>query len=608
MRVRQHQDHRNHQKTHGTYTINTYWVKRDLDTIMEEFDWASDHRRQSRFFSTQRHTISSAEIADRLAKFLTLKNEVEQQGFLSDHQLCVSQQLANIACELREVYHYPLHELDHLDAKAALDAYFHLAESANLNEHFEKVFSPRLQFLIKRYLYLKQLDAVLSEKTAMEALHDCTSSSDTSKVQQTFDISKKALDLIDDAWDALKNVVKGKIIEKIGPFLSSSVGFIIHLGEGLSAAKIAYKAYRDASTPQRKTKIAVGSLSFAMAGAGLGLSISWVLGLTGVAVTGASLFPIIIPALLTGIYAMNIWRDAYSYHQAKKQTRQAKADYQACVARNQLYINDINTRILQREQVVKAAYQAMAPIARKIVDGETITFAESALYQVSLQQIKHCAQSDRRDYRKLAHCTAEIEMSRKKYVATKEARAEAGREVAYASIEVFANALVLAATVLTVGGVLAAASVASLGVLPLVLVGVGVMVGLGVKIVQALDERHHHTLTNGITRLFSKGWDLMRHAFSRKVSVPQQGVTRESAENALRASTLAAKGGSTRYCLSAWGEVNHLSGPEKTQPEEVTEHEPTVMVTPSADMTIEDELKPDEPTSSLPPPSSGACC
>lgn len=618
MRVRVKRDHRNQSKSHDTYTINSYWVKRDLDTIMEEFDWAADHRLQSRYFSPQRTVITKNQIADRLANFLTLKNEVAEQGFLSDHQLTIPEQLENILRELTEVYHYPLHELAQAENKLALNAYFHLAESENLFEHYEKVFSPRLQFLIKRYSYLKQLHHELQVQ-GVNAISHARKVEDVSSIKQGFDVGKKALDFIDDSWDALKNIVKGKIIDKIGPFLSSAVGFIIHLGEGLSAAKMAYKAYGDANTPQRKTKIAVGSLSFLFAGAGLGLSISWVLGLLGVGVSGFSVFPIIIPALLTGIYAMNVWSHAYAYHRAKEQTKQAKADFQNCLVHHQRCINAINVRLQQREQIVKDAYHEMAPIAKKMVEGAYVTPAERDLYENKLKQIKHCAQLDHRDYRKLAQHTVEIEKSRKLYVACKKARAEAGREVVYASIEVLANTLILAATVLSVGAVITAASLASLGVLPLALVGVGVIVGLGVKMVQALDERHQHVVTHRISKWVSKGWDLLKKPFIKSVKVPDMSM-QVQAENALRASSLAAKRGSTGYCLAEWEKTQHLSAPKPTHAEEIkaipepTQAEeiktiavPDDVVPVAVPTPIVDELAMEQ-QAPTPAPSSGACC
>lgn len=192
--------------------------------------------------------------------------------------------------------------------------------------------------------------------------------SDESALVKLMDFLKKPADILDDLWNTVRKFVPEAIGAVIGAFLIGFLFFIIHLFEAYTAAKEIYQIYQNEQERQRKTRYITSLLSFVFAGAGVGLSLSLILGalsevgVISLAVAGMAFFPIIIPGLIAGICALSLWKNSYVLHRAKEDEVSAKNSYEQLISEAyydsvkadrlfESYQNAYNDR-LKAEQVV----------------------------------------------------------------------------------------------------------------------------------------------------------------------------------------------------------------------------------------------------------------
>ena len=265
------------------------------------------------------------------------------------------------------------------------------------------------------------------------------------KFIKTLNLLKKPVDILDDAWNGTRGILSPRIVELVGPFLVGSVSVFIHLLEGYNSITEFFEAYREEQIGQRKTRLLTNFLSFFMAGAGAGLSVTLLVG--GLAemgwlateVASMALLPFLIPTLLFGIYSLSLWKHSYVLHRSKEIEEEAKKEYEN-------YIKQPNFHHSEAERLFKA-YQD-------------------------------------------AH----------------EARLTAEKEVALHTIEVAGSALVCVGILLGTAAILG--SIASFGALPLGLLIGGVALGFASKIYEYFDDKKELGPIDKLINYFRKVFDL----------------------------------------------------------------------------------------------------
>ncbi len=271
-----------------------------------------------------------------------------------------------------------------------------------------------------------------------------------SKLQVVFDIGKKIIDLLDDAWDAVRSELSPNDSSPIMTgILSGGVSFIIFLGEGIIAAKEARDVYYS-TTGQRKTKIAANVMSFLIAGAGAGLALALFASTVGASVAGAPLFVVLLPALLGAIYSMALWKKLYIFHEAKNAFNEAVKKYEDCLKK----FNDLKFACKNEKDITK---------------------------KQSLEK-------------KLQHLKSELSFLEQSKELANEKRFYAKKQAAYTAVEITCLSFTLVGTILSVGASIGLGA-ATFGALPLALIVIGVVSGMVLKFLEHKDEntRYQHT-------------------------------------------------------------------------------------------------------------------
>ncbi len=317
------------------------------------------------------------------------------------------------------------------------------------------------------------------------------------RFQVVFNIGKKLLDLGDDFWNLGRSFIGSQIVSAVSPFLIGSIFFLIHLGEGYEAAKEAYKAAKDKHTPQRKTKITKSTVVMMAAGTGFGLAITYFVSGFGVEVLGQAVFPVVIPALLTGIYVLNLFEALYSLSQIK--LKEAETAYLDALA-------DLQSAEVLFRQELQQIHQKKAKWIADLAQWETNSAnIEAPVFEMKKKEITDALQ-DLNTLEKTLHDNfksrvATFEMSKTNLIAKQEERLAAERKVAFSILELIGSAIVVTGIALSTTGfiaLLAGGSVASFGALPLALLILGVGIGFAAKVFEWRDEKNDHRYTKAI--------------------------------------------------------------------------------------------------------------
>ena len=385
----------------------------------------------------------------------------------------------------------------------------------------DEILSPRLRFLLQKRRYLKALYD--EEKKQISQNHDEENKKKKSKLASisltSFNIGKKIVDIGDDVWSATRRFLSAEIVDKWNPFLIGGTVGIINAVEAVLGLKRAYKAYKDTENKkgQRYSRIVVGVATFMLGGAGTGLAISLVASAFGASVLAIEFMPVIIPACLFVIYNLSLFRKSYTFHQTKKQEEEAKNAYYDCLKQNKNKLDRLHQLRAQLREERDKIYEHIIPVLEKVKfqkeHGETIHLSEEErpYYNRYCDYLKKQDQCDQAYYK----LQKDIHPLREKYQRCHEKRLDAERKVAINTVEVVASALVLSGIILGSVAIFGAASVASFGMVPLALIVTGVAVGFSLKILEFIDSKLHHKITNGIRNFFTNAWDNIFHKKSK---------------------------------------------------------------------------------------------
>ncbi|EKD73383.1 MAG: hypothetical protein ACD_45C00337G0001 [uncultured bacterium] len=376
----------------------------------------------------------------------------------------------------------------------------------------------RLRFLLRKRSYLetrkKKLTEVISNLYPEEKEKEHAGT-----LYAIFNMGKKIVDTLDDAWNFLKRVVSPHVISLVGPILVGAAGFIIHIAEGLQGIKGAYQAIRNEKIGQRKTRIATGVLTFALGGAGAGLGLSLVASALGAAVAGVAIawIPILLPALLVGIYGLSLWRRSYILHRAKQEEAQAKADLIE-------FTHNVSEKLTLLRDELKAVEQKKNELQPKIEEilrlrekNAPLTQGQTQAYEQYIN-IMHAISEKQTTY---AELQGEFDGKQHIYAFYREKRLQAERDVAFGTIEVAAASLVAVGCILGAVAVIGAASVASFGLIPLALLIVGVVIGITEKYFEYQDEKNHFAYTRRLRNWFTEKWQNIKNRFTHEESKPK---------------------------------------------------------------------------------------
>lgn len=310
---------------------------------------------------------------------------------------------------------------------------------------------------------------------------------------------------------AARTFTPQKYLDLINAAVMGSVCSLVLLLEGYHAFREMLAAIKDAKTAQRKTRLIMDALIIGAAGSGIGMAVASIVGLAGVAISGFALMPFLIPAMITAIYGFVLWKESYALTMAKQNASKAKQSLQATVAE----ITSIRAAI----STIQQELNNLQPNVDKQADNPTLSSQEcqlSAAYQEKSAKLK--ALQDQLHNLELERTTQESVL-----MTAEREKLSAEREVAFSALEVAGSLISLTATLLTVSAIVGAGTVASMGILPLVLLGVGVGFGVAVSLFDIVDEHHEFKFTKAIRTACVSGWN---HLFGIS-KAPEKLLSRE---------------------------------------------------------------------------------
>jgi hypothetical protein len=360
----------------------------------------------------------------------------------------------------------------------------------------------RRAFLLEKRRFLEEINKKLQDElsflTEENFFEHEAADEKFSQLRQAFEILKKPIDVSDDVSQALKNSVPAIV----APILIAVAGFIIHLGEGYKGAKEAYTAYKNEKIGQQKTRILTGVLTVLAAATGVGLSAALLAATVGATVAGAVFMPFLIPALLTGIYGMALWRKSYILHQARKAEQFAKEHYEQSlqeIEENRTSFQEIQT-LNREESILKIKF---SDIIDKKKSNQPLAEEENKQYAEYQNKLSEISEKRVACETQMVIRYAKLENSRRLYQACHERRLKAERDVGFAVPELFGSILVSCGVALGIAA-LVGASIATFGALPLALIITGITIGVVTKTFEHVDNKNNHKYSSGVRRFFKK--------------------------------------------------------------------------------------------------------
>ncbi|VVC76849.1 hypothetical protein AQUSIP_21760 [Aquicella siphonis] len=385
--------------------------------------------------------------------------------------------------------------------------------------------SPRFRFLMHKLALLQDKRMRLKSKSIPQFEEEEPEEAPNkfmaflNLLKKPFDIGKKFIDLIDDIWNAVgRSALPAKIVEKVAPFLVGAVGAIIHAVEGVQGLWDAIKAIRKEKSRNRKTKIAAGLLTFMLGGTGVGLSLSYIAFGLGAQVLGSALMPVLIPALLGRIYSVQLWKLSYRLHTLKDREAKAERKLNAFKIQNAQSMLTLEMDIRAITQEKKLLEEANAVILEKVqarkasdTDLERLKANDKAISTLSSRLYEKNTQLTQ-----LKNQEARLQT---KYNRLREKRLQAERDVAFKVIEITASMLVVTGVTLGATALLGAGTVATFGALPIALLVTGVVIGIGVKVFEYIDEKNNHKYSNAMRGWFADKLDRLASIFKSEPRV-----------------------------------------------------------------------------------------
>lgn len=411
----------------------------------------------------QRNLVILNEEREHIAQQLQIELDAEKAA-------CYQRQLTHIQKNQRRLRHTALTALpatldDRFDAvaKELTEIYDDEADALiTLVEIDDAMLSPRHRFLRKRYKALYKLRKAINDNAQGLLTKDATeykAGEKRSPLRAFFDITKKIVDILDDAWAMIRSVIPPFIFNLVAPFLTSGVGFIIHLFESYQGIKEARQAHRHKTIGQRKTRLAVGITTAIIGITGALLAITLLAGALGAAVTGMGALFVLVPGFLTGIYAISLCKRSYILSQAV--VNQRLTNLALTKSNNQLSRYHKNQTVVSNDD--------------------------------------------------FALCEHQCALLKQDYEFARTERLKAERSFAFNSIEVFASVVVLTGTILSTTALFTAATIATFGAAPIALLVTGVLIGLLCKACDYFNEKKNGAYTNKIRNWFTGLGDRLLH-------------------------------------------------------------------------------------------------
>jgi hypothetical protein len=305
--------------------------------------------------------------------------------------------------------------------------------------------------------------------------------------QTLFQVGKKLTDMTDDVWSTLRGAISQNTIDLVSPILVGITGFILLAVEGCLGGRDAYQAYKNEKIGQRKTRIASGATIFMLGGGGVGLSVAYLASAAGGVVLGSAFFPVVITAVLVGIYGLALWKRAYVFSCAKEDEAKAKQEYE----------NSANTVKKLKESIVfKKHYKLSVTNISNLLFSTGLNGTTAVKLQAEINLLEE----------QLGHLQVEMLGKEQAYLQAQTARLNAERELAFSIMEVFASTLVLVGTILTATAIFSAVFIASFGAVPLAILIAGVATGFLSKVFEHCDEKKNYAYTQRLRNWFAKQW------------------------------------------------------------------------------------------------------
>ena len=326
------------------------------------------------------------------------------------------------------------------------------------------------------------------------------------KFINAYEVLKKIIDLMDDLWGSIATkLLPEQTVKLVSPYLVSLTGGIVHATEWVKAIFALKKAILKTKTAIRKTKIVSNTTTIALTSVGMGLSIAYFASGTGLAVAGASLIPVLVPAMMMGVLGVSLWRHAYQLHDVNAQIERQKQKQRDLIA---------NIKSFEKNNKIE-------------VEKRTTLLARAA--NASVQELESIAKAIKVSYKRqndndvaLAAAQAELAAQPKLFATLDIKQKKAEREVAMNTIEVVAAALVFIGALLGAAAIVGAGSVATFGMLPLALIITGVVIGVLVKSFELIDKHFkNYAYSNAIIGKLKKGWNKVCSLFKKQ---PEAGI------------------------------------------------------------------------------------
>lgn len=431
--------------------------------------------------------------------------------------------------ELREIY-----EISNLNQLIRDDELYHF-HSLQLG-----YVSPRVRYLLdkRKYLVDKEKLAEPSMQEKLAAIRSDIPPHPTKaflakvlhKAKAVYDVAKKIVDIIDDLWRVITKPLKiwipQDLVNAITPFLVGSTNLIIHFCEAVEGFLDAIKAIKKTKTVARTTKIITGFLIAAIGATGTGLCLSYIASAAGAAVSGALYMPVLIPALLTCIFIVGLGKNAdilasvKKLHKKEKRELKLLEEYADKLDRTKSAL--IENLEAQKSRLIAERNRIVFNLPnRERIDVDTqkvLAKLNHDISAISKEQNLYSFQIDDA-YQAVEKQKVQVEKVYQKKLA-------AERAVAFKTIELTASIIVLTGTILGTAAILGAASVATLGFLPLGIVIAGVVIASAFKLFEYIDGKKDHKYTNGMRNFFTNKIGAL---FGRKKELepaPQQRSTR----------------------------------------------------------------------------------
>jgi len=432
-------------------------------------------------------------------------NEEKEKDYLTD----LNDQIEVIDKELKDYYNTDFYNYTSSDPNTYFYRYPPLIIS-----------SPRFAFLLQKRHELQKHRNPLNSKL-ISSSNPISSDKQPSLIitilnilKKPFDVGKKFIDVIDDAWTATGRIaLPQETVQRTTPFLTGPIGLFVHLVEGVNGGWIALKALRKKNTSRRKTKIVTGGLSFALGGVGIGLAASLIAGGAGMIVAGFALMPMLIPTFLTAIYGLALFRRSHKLHDMKKNEASAAADYIQYRDQHSQQINDLKSEIKEITYKKKLLAEEATWYVSKIKENKVLEINHANLntYASKLNacyaEIATLSSEQLQKDHQLTQYQSALDERELKYKRLHDKRLQTERDVAFTTLEILISTIVVTGSILGIAALVGVATIVSLGMAPTALAIVGVTLGVGLKIFQWRDKKNDHSYTIGMRRWFTSTWN-----------------------------------------------------------------------------------------------------